>query len=244
MSTATLQDADDAHDGGASPAMHERVLEAVGIAVASGSLPPGSRLTLEGLQQEYGISRTVARDTMKVLESMNLVYSRRRVGIVVQERSLWNVYDPKLVRWRLASDNRAEQYSSLTELRIAVEPIAAAGAARRASAAERAKLLSLAADLRRLGEAGNLEGFLAADIEFHRLLLHSCGNEMFTALEGMVAEVLTSRTKQGLMPFKPRNEALQAHEDVAAAVAGGDAVRAETAMHHILDEVRNAMGLP
>lgn len=244
MSTATVRDADEAHDGGASPAMHERVLEAVGIAVASGSLPPGSRLTLEGLQQEYGISRTVARDTMKVLESMNLVYSRRRVGIVVQERSLWNVYDPKLVRWRLASDNRAEQYSSLTELRIAVEPIAAAGAARRASAAERAKLLSLAADLRRMGEAGDLKGFLAADIEFHRLLLHSCGNEMFTALEGMVAEVLTSRTKQGLMPFKPRNEALQAHEDVAAAVAGGDAVTAETAMHHILDEVRNAMGLP
>jgi DNA-binding FadR family transcriptional regulator len=243
MSTATLGDAEDAHDGGTSPAMHERVLEAVGIAVASGSLPPGSRLTLEGLQQEYGISRTVARDTMKVLESMNLVYSRRRVGIVVQERSLWNVYDPKLVRWRLASDSRAEQYSSLTELRIAVEPIAAAGAARRASAAERSKLLSLAAELRRLGEAGDLEGFLAADIEFHRLLLRSCGNEMFTALEGMVAEVLTSRTKQGLMPFKPRNEALQAHQDVAAAVAGGDAVTAETAMHHILDEVRNAMGL-
>lgn len=243
MSTATPQNAETADDGGASPAMHERVLEAVGVAIASGSLPPGSRLTLDLLQQEYGISRTVARDTMKVLESMNLVYSRRRVGIVVQERALWNVYDPKLVRWRLASDNSAEQYSSLTELRIAVEPIAAAGAARRASAAERAKLLSLAGDLRRLGEAGDLEGFLAADIEFHRMLLHSCGNEMFTALEGMVAEVLTSRTKQGLMPFKPRNEALQAHEDVAAAVAGGDAVTAESAMHHILDEVRNAMGL-
>lgn len=243
MSTATLTDAQEAHDGAASPAMHERVLEAVGVAIASGQLPPGSRLTLDGLQQEYGISRTVARDTMKVLESMNLVYSRRRVGIVVQERALWNVYDPKLVRWRLASDNRAEQYSSLTELRIAVEPIAAAGAARRASAAERAKLVALASDLRRLGEAGELEAFLAADIEFHCLLLQSCGNEMFTALEGMVAEVLTSRTRQGLMPFRPRSEALQAHEDVAAAVAGGDAVTAETAMHHILDEVRNAMGL-
>ena len=114
MSTATVQEADDAHDGGSSPAMHERVLEAVGIAIASAELPPGSRLTLEGLQQEYGISRTVARDTMKVLESMNLVYSRRRVGIVVQERSMWNVFDPKLVRWRLASDRREIQYSSLT----------------------------------------------------------------------------------------------------------------------------------
>jgi DNA-binding FadR family transcriptional regulator len=234
MSTATVEPADEADDGGASPAMQGRVLEAVGVAIASGSLPPGSRLTLDTLQQEYGVSRTVARDTMKVLESMNLVYSRRRVGIVVQERALWNVFDPKLVRWRLASDSRAEQYSSLTELRIAVEPIAAAGAARRASAAERAKLTALAAELRRLGEAGELQAFLAADIEFHCLLLQ----------EGMVAEVLTSRTKQGLMPFKPRDEALQAHEDVAAAVARGDATTAETAMHHILDEVRNAMGLP
>ncbi len=243
MSTATPQDAGSADDGGASPAMHERVLEAVGIAIASGSLPPGSRLTLEGLQQEYGISRTVARDTMKVLESMNLVYSRRRVGIVVQERTLWNVFDPKLVRWRLASDRREIQYSSLTELRIAVEPIAAAGAARRASAAERTRLVALAGELRRLGEAGDLQAFLAVDIEYHQLLLRACGNEMFSALEGMVAEVLTSRTRQGLMPFKPRSEALQAHEDVAAAVAGGDAVMAESAMHHILDEVRNAMGL-
>ncbi|MFJ5861733.1 FadR/GntR family transcriptional regulator [Pseudarthrobacter sp. NPDC092439] len=243
MSTATEQDADNAHDGGSSPAMHERVLEAVGIAIASAELPPGSRLTLEGLQQEYGISRTVARDTMKVLESMNLVYSRRRVGIVVQERPLWNVFDPKLVRWRLASNRREMQYSSLTELRIAVEPIAAAGAARRATSTERHQLLALAADLRRLGEAGDLEGFLAADIAFHQLLLRSCGNEMFQALEGMVAEVLTSRTQQGLMPFKPRSEALQAHEDVAAAVAAGDTVVAEQAMHHILNEVREAMGL-
>jgi DNA-binding FadR family transcriptional regulator len=243
MSTATVQGADTADDGGASPAMHERVLEAVGVAIASGKLPPGSRLTLEGLQHDYRISRTVARDTMKVLESMNLVYSRRRVGIVVQEPNLWNVFDPKLVRWRLASDRRELQYSSLTELRIAVEPIAAAGAARRASAAERAKLVSLAAELRRLGEAGDLESFLAVDIEFHRLLLHSCGNEMFSTLESMVAEVLTSRTQQGLMPFKPRNEALQAHEDVAAAVACGDAVMAETAVHRILNEVRTAMGL-
>ncbi|WP_306901635.1 FadR/GntR family transcriptional regulator [Arthrobacter sp. B1I2] len=243
MSTATIQDGGEGHDGGSSPAVQGRVLEAVGVAIAAGELAPGTRLTLEGLQHEYGISRTVARDTMKVLESINLVYSRRRVGIVVQEPSLWNVFDPKLVRWRLASDRRDLQYSSLTELRIAVEPIAAAGAARRASAAERARLVSLAADLRRLGEAGDLQGFLAADIAFHQLLLRSCGNEMFRALEGMVAEVLTSRTRQGLMPFKPRSEALEAHEDVAAAVAGGDTAEAERAMHHILDEVREAMGL-
>ncbi|MDJ0353671.1 FCD domain-containing protein [Pseudarthrobacter sp. PH31-O2] len=236
------------HGGGADRgepvrALHLRVLDELGEGIVSGTFAPGQRLTLEGIQQQYGISRTLARDTTRVLESMNLVYSRRRVGIVVQDSAHWNVFDPKLVRWRLASGRRTEQYASLTELRIAVEPIAAAGAARRAGSAERRRLVTLAAELRRLGEAGDLEGFLTADIAFHQLLLHSSGNEMFQALDGMVAEVLSSRTRQRLMPFHPRQEALQAHENVAAAVAAGDAGAAESAMHRILEEVRTAMGL-
>lgn len=241
MSTATQESG--AMANAAGPALHQRVLDSLGEAIASGELAPGRRLTLDEIQQEYGISRTLARDIMQVLESMNVVYSRRRVGIVVQEPAHWNVFDPKLVRWRLASERRAEQYSSLTELRIAVEPIAAAGAARRASSAERSRLAGLAAELRQYGEAGDQESFLAADIAFHRLLLNSCGNEMFAALDGMVEEVLTSRTRQGLMPFHPSPEALRAHEEVAAAVASGDARTAETSMHQILNEVRNAMGL-
>ncbi|MEO5780548.1 MULTISPECIES: FadR/GntR family transcriptional regulator [Arthrobacter] len=224
-------------------ALHLRVLDELGEGIVAGVFAPGQRLTLEGIQHQYGISRTLARDTTRVLESMNLVYSRRRVGIVVQDPALWNVFDPKLVRWRLASGRRTEQYASLTELRMAVEPIAAAGAARRAGAAERRQLAALAAELRRLGEAGDLEGFLAADIAFHQLILHSSGNEMFHALDAMVAEVLSSRTRQRLMPFHPHPDALQAHEDVAAAVAAGDAGTAETAMHRILEEVRTAMGL-
>lgn len=67
---------------------------------------------------------------------------------------------------------------------------------------------------------------------------------MFKALDGMVAEVLSSQSQQRLMPFKRRPEELAAREAVAAAVAAGDAGTAETAMDHILDEVRTAMGLP
>lgn len=233
MSTATPE-------GGG---LHQRMLDTLGESIASGRLAPGTRLTLEELQEEFGVSRTIARDTMRVLESMNLVYSRRRVGIVVQDPALWNVFDPKLVRWRLASERRETQYASLTELRIAVEPIAAAAAARRATHSQRGELGALAAELRRLGEAGDLEAFLAVDIAFHRLLLRASGNEMFAAIDQMVAEVLTSRTKQGLMPFRPEEAALKAHEDVAAAVSGGDTGKAEEAMHRVVVEVRQAMGL-
>jgi DNA-binding FadR family transcriptional regulator len=223
--------------------LHRRMLDAVGEAIASGRYAPGCRLTLDELQREFGVSRTVARDTMRVLETMNLVTSRRRVGIVVQDPAQWNVYDPQLVRWRLTSPRRDEQYASLTELRIAVEPLAAAGAARRASGSQRIELTRLAADLRRLGESGDLDAFLDADIAFHRLILSSSGNEMFAALEGMVAEVLTSRTRQGRMPFHPRDEALDAHERAAAAIARGDANDAEASTREILHEVRGALNL-
>ncbi|MGN6406391.1 FadR/GntR family transcriptional regulator [Sinomonas sp.] len=223
--------------------LHRRMLDAVGEAIVSGRYEPGHRLTLDELQREFGVSRTVARDTMRVLETMNLVTSRRRVGIVVQDPAHWNVYDPQLVRWRLTSPRRDEQYASLTELRIAVEPLAAAGAARRASGNQRLELTRLAADLRRLGEAGDLDAFLDADIAFHRLILSSSGNEMFAALEGMVAEVLTSRTRQGRMPFHPRDEALDAHERAAAAIARGDANGAEASAREILHEVRGALNL-
>ncbi|MEA5455054.1 FCD domain-containing protein [Sinomonas sp. JGH33] len=222
---------------------HRRMLDAVGEDIASGRLEPGTRLTLEELQNEFGVSRTVARDTMRVLETMNLVSSKRRVGIVVQDPSLWNVYDPQLVRWRLASPRPEDQYASLTELRIGVEPVAGACAAQRATGAQRAELAGLAARLRAFGEAGDLESFLEADIAFHRLILRSSGNEMFAGLDGMVAVALTSRTRQGLMPFHPRSEALDAHERAAAAIVRGDPQGAEDALRDVLHEVRAALRL-
>ena len=68
------------------------MLEAVGEAIAAGRYEPGRRLTLDELQREFGVSRTVARDTMRALETMNLVTSRRRVGIVVQDPARWKSF--------------------------------------------------------------------------------------------------------------------------------------------------------
>ena len=101
--------------------------------------------------------------------------------------------------------------------------------------------MRLAAEMRRLGEAGDLEAFLAVDIAFHSLLLQASGNSMFAELDGVVAEVLTGRTVQGLMPFHPRAKALDEHDAVAAAVAAADGPGAEAHMQVLVDEVRAAL---
>ena len=52
-------------------------------------------LTLDGIDHEYAVSRSVAREAIRVLESMGMVASRRRVGVTVLPGSRWNVFDPR-----------------------------------------------------------------------------------------------------------------------------------------------------
>jgi DNA-binding FadR family transcriptional regulator len=224
-----------------SPALHSAVLDALGRSITSGDVAPGTPLTLEAIGAEHGVSRTVAREVMRLLEGLGLVRSRRRVGIVVLPMESWNVLDPRVIRWRLEGPGRDRQLRTLTELRHAVEPLAAAGAARHASPETRDELVDLATRMRVLGEHGDLTEFLALDVRMHELVLRSSGNELFGALAGVVAAVLSGRTHLGLMPASPVPEALDQHEAVARAVAAGDPEAAEAAMAAIVGEVRRAL---
>ncbi|ASU82598.1 FadR family transcriptional regulator [Nocardiopsis gilva YIM 90087] len=221
--------------------LHNRVLAELGPAISAGEYAPGHVFTLERLVQHYGVSRTVAREAVRVLESMRLVVSRPRTGIRVRPPEEWSVYDPQLIRWRLAGPGRMAQLRSLTELRAAIEPPAAAAAARNASPAERTELVELNARMVETGEKGNLEEFLRLDIEFHRRILTLSGNEMFAGLCGVVAEVLTGRTEYHLIPNPPRPEALRLHTHVASAVHGGLPDVAEAAMKAIVSEIIAAL---
>lgn len=225
------------------PVLHSPVLDALGRRITGGELPAGTALTLDGIGAEFGVSRTVAREAMRLLEGLGLVRSGPRVGIVVLPHPSWNVLDPRVIAWRLDGPGRTSQLRSLTELRQAVEPRAAAGAARGATAAVRDELVATASQMRKLGEAGEGDGaeFLALDIRMHELLMRSSGNELFSALADVVAVVISGRIHLGLMPAYPVPEALEAHEAVAHAVAAGDAEAAEDAMARIVREVRGAL---
>ena len=221
--------------------LHTGVADTLGREIVDGVRPAGSVLTLEQIQERFGVSRSVARDAMRLLESVGLVLPKRRVGLVVLDSSEWGVFDPTLIGWRLAGPGRSSQLQSLTELRAAVEPVAAAGTARHADHATRVRLVELAAQLRQAGTAGDLETFLALDIEFHQTLLRGSRNEMFAALCDVVAVVLTGRTRLGLMAPHPAEAALAGHEEVAGAIRDFDPEGAERAMAAIMGEVRTAL---
>ncbi|KOX22151.1 FadR/GntR family transcriptional regulator [Nocardiopsis sp. NRRL B-16309] len=221
--------------------LHNRVLAVLGPAIAGDEYAAGHTFTLQGLEQDFGVSRTVAREAVRVLESMRLVVSRPRTGIRVRPRREWNIFDPQLIRWRLAGEGRMVQLRSLNELRAAVEPAAAALSARHGDAEERARLAVVAEQMAATGRAGDLETFLELDIAFHRSILELSGNEMFAGLAQVVAEVLVGRTSYHLMPLTPRPEALRLHLAVAQAIRDGLPDVAEAAMRSIVTEVSTAL---
>lgn len=209
--------------------LHEDIVDALGGAIAAGRIPPGSVLTLAQLEAEHQASRTVVREAVRVLESIGLVSSRRRVGITVQPRERWDAFSPQLLAWNLQGPFRQQQLEALMELRVAVEPMAARLAAQRASAAERAELTRLAEVLVGLGRRGlgTSEEFLDADVAFHALLLRASGNPQIVALQTPVGALLRGRSRLGLHPVVPAPGTLEDHTRVAAAIRAGDAEEAE-----------------
>ncbi len=232
---------DDDGNAPVAPGLHARVLDLLGLAICSGQLASGSVVRIEEFEERYKVSRSVVREAIRVLASMGMVASRRRVGVQVLPASAWNLYDPQVIRWRLASPGRIAQLRSLTELRTAVEPEAARLAALRAPLSNASELMGLAGKLWEAGQSDNPNDFLAVDIEFHRLVLSSSGNEMFAKLNTLVAEVLTGRTNYGLMPSHPHNEALQLHVDVASAIQRGNPDDAHDAMLNIMQRAFREM---
>ena len=217
------------------PGLHARLLDNLGMAICGGELKVGTVLFIEDLAEQHAVSRSVVREALRVLSSMGLVESRRRVGTIIQEARGWNVYDPLVIRWRLAGARRIAQLRSITELRSAIEPAAADLAAERVEPGEASSLVALAARLWEAGTAGDMDLFLELDIEFHRRVLAASGNEMFEHLHRPVAEVLTGRHAYGLMPHHPHVAALQLHVDVAQAIQRGDRDKARDAMVRIME---------
>lgn len=212
-----------------SKSLHAQVVDALGGRIVSGEFRPGDTFTVADVEEEFGASRSVAREAIRVMESMGLVRSRTRVGCTVQAESDWNVLAPQMIHWQLLGAAREQALGSLVELRAGVEPVAARLAARRATPAHVATMTSAAARMAQLGREGRGSDteFLEADIVFHSTILHATHNPAYVALAPTITACLSERNAAGLTPAHPAEINLTNHCDLAAAVARRDEGAAE-----------------
>lgn len=212
----------------------DRVLDGLGGAIVDGTLPTGHRDSIDGFVTRTGSSRSIVREAVRVLVGLGLLSAGRRVGLRVLPASEWDVLDPRVVGWRLAGPGRGVVLGELRALRRAVEPVAAAAAAGRASdGSHRADLEALLAAADRLAAATGPDDaatFLRADRDVHRLVLELSGNAMYARLHRVVARALDDRAG-----VRPGVHDVGLHVRLARAVAGGDADGAARTMTEIID---------
>ena len=89
-----------------SELLQDSVSRTLAIEMLDGVWKAGDSLTLEDLQSRFGISRTVAREVAKTLESMNAVLVKRRIGLVARPFDEWQALNHQVIEWRLHSTQR------------------------------------------------------------------------------------------------------------------------------------------
>lgn len=214
------------------------VVASLGRRIATGQLAAGDRIVPEDVATEHGVSRSVVREALRVLEAKGMVHPRQRVGTLVLPAESWDVLDAEVIGWRVQGPERAEVIAELEELRAALEPRAARLCCERAGLADVAALGELVVTMRRLGTRGDLAGFTAADVAFHARLLRASGNAALVRLQGTFAALLQAREALGTLPHRIEPEVLALHEEIADAIAAQDPDRAEVATRRLVDGAR------
>ncbi len=209
------------------------LLETLGQSIVAGDFDERHFPTEAELAVKYAASRTVAREAVKMLSAKGLLSSRPRQGTKVEAVVNWNLLDPDVTRWMQERPFTARVYRDYTEVRLAIEPVAASLAAQRASKAD-IKIIRIALHTMS-DEAQHHDLALLADIDFHVAILKASGNPFLIQLKELIHTALTISI--GLTNRIAGHTAnIADHEAVLNAIERGDGLEAERAMRQILSE--------
>ena len=212
----------------------EQLLDALGREIVLGRFAESGFPTEAEISEAYSTSRGVTREAIKMLTSKGMLSARPRSGIVVQPERSWSLLDADVLRWMLERKFSYKLLQSFTEMRLGIEPTAAALAARRADA-EAIKGIERGLERMIAAERGE-DDHLTSDVAFHVAILDATGNPFYVQLHELVNTALRISI-QLTNRIKGHTASIPAHRRVFDAIRAGDAARANTAMNSILVEV-------
>lgn len=141
----------------------DEVYDAIYANLMSLKIPPGGRMAIDSLSRELGVSQTPVREALSRLEAQGLVVKTHLIGYTAANQ---------------LDQNRLNQ---LYELRLLLEPHAAAVAAKKMDSAAIDNLARLAEDMDNINAddaQAAYSTFAQLDSEFHDLIAQGSGNEL------------------------------------------------------------------
>jgi DNA-binding FadR family transcriptional regulator len=217
----------------ATSRIHGSIARTLGVAIVSGQYQPGDILNNEiDSSEQLQVSRSAYREAIRILSAKGLVESRPKTGTRVTERTRWSLLDPEVLAWFFESEPSEEFLKGLYELRMIVEPAAAALAAERRDDGqlERMRKALIQMESQTLAtEAGQ-----AADRDFHDTVLEATGNApLFTLSSSIGAAVRWTTIFKQRKRELPRDP-MPDHWKVFDAIAAGRPDQARIAMERLV----------
>jgi DNA-binding FadR family transcriptional regulator len=213
---------------------HAEVARTIGVDIIAGRYAEGARLPGDAeLIAMFGVSRPVLRESVKTLVAKGLLSTKARVGTVVRERGAWNMFDADVLAWHLDAGIDRRFLNDLAEIRLAVEPRAAALAASQRTEAD---IIELRRSMERMRqEASDSVAFADADLALHVAVANASGNLFMRSIGHVIEAALrASFLLSAPVETEDRETVLLWHQRIVDSIEGGDAEMATRAMVEVI----------
>ncbi len=229
-----------AHEHGAGLAKGNaagaNIVDHIGREIVSGRFQPDTRLPEDSMLKRYAVSRTALREAYSKLAAKGMIVARPKVGTSVRPPAFWNMLDPDVLSWHLATRRAEEIAHDLYALRRMVEPAAASLAAQLGDESELAEIELAYRDMEatQKREAELVE----ADLRFHIAILNATHNRFIGAFSSLIHAAMVSTFElswRGAEAAVIKEERLFQHGQVLEAIRRRQPELAKTRMEELLD---------
>lgn len=213
-------------------------------AIVTGQVQPGQLLPPEGpLAEQFGVSRTVIRESVKRLEEKGLVTVAQGRGTQVTPFGSWNVLDPVVLSALIDNDDSLGVLDELSAVRSSLESSMAGQVAEVRSEEQLARLQR---SLELMRESSNdSDSFRSADIVFHYTVMELSGNRLAESIaKNLFKRALESSRYQGIDPQGAFALTLDEHTRVLEAIEQQDVAAAQAAMREHIERAWERRRLP
>ncbi len=201
----------------------ERIRATLAAAIGEGALKPGTKIIEDAIAEHFGVSRTVVRGALGVLESDHLLDRRRNRGTFVAEPSV-------------------EQARSLFEARRKIERSILELVVERATERDLDQLESLTDEEERIHHHSDEKSKTVLSGRFHIELTRAAGNPVLTEV---LAKIVARLSLVMSLYEEERKDDCGAdhHRMIVAALREKDLARAQHLMDHHLADIERRVRL-
>lgn len=204
----------------------------------SGAVSPGQRLPGErALSDALGVSRASLRDAIKSLSLLGLLDQRQGDGTYLSKSDSYLL--PAVIEWGLLFDR--PEVDALIDARYHLEVTMAGLAASRRDQESIARLRAVVRRMQGCVEADDLEGYVAADVDFHLAVADASGSPVLSNFLANVSILLEVWARRVIFAAGETQSSIVKHTPILEAIEAGDETAARAAMEAHMERARRRL---